>query len=374
MPYFTRHKQGKLDAIYSGRFAFIKPDSYNNIVKTFAQVTNEKHRQDFSEKTKSLQEEFGHSIQFSKMAVGNALNGARWLIRQFFIYFPFELPVRTYYKLRFLWFCINYTMLESMYKEVQRSSNDQKKLTFDTKKLLRQDLHSCKLMYRHAPWATFLLIASMPITIPIGYLLSKHFTVYALAFFANEKDLGNSDELGAAAPHIDSRQDSSDACKKNLDHSSNNDNFIAQNSDIRHAIIEHSSVSYTSSLGERKGFEKFVRIFIEIVQHGYMLRRRPWIIKKWVHIKFKTEKLMYATMPYLNNENPAFPDFYIYISKIGNFAMNWAGCTEIIKLSRIAALLERLAITSDVDLSEIEEFQGVEDWNNVLGFFYMHGN
>ena len=88
MPYFTNHKNGKLDAIYSGRFAFIKPDNYQNIVDTFDNATKSRTQQNGTERTNSLREEFEHSIQFSKMLTGNSLNGARWLLRQFFIYLP----------------------------------------------------------------------------------------------------------------------------------------------------------------------------------------------------------------------------------------------------------------------------------------------
>jgi hypothetical protein len=404
MPYFTRHKQGKLYAIYSGRFAFVKPDSYENIKKIFAKVTTEgteqdsageikslreepdsyenvennltkesskEKQRDFSEKTKSLREEFGHSVQFSKMAVGNALNGVRWLIRQFFIYFPFELPVQTYYKLRFLWFCINYQLLESMYKEVQQDLSDSTKPKFDTKTLILEDFRSCKLMYQHAPLATFLLITSMPITIPIGYLLTKHFTVFVLASFDDEIQ-----ETGGATPHIASMAEPVDADKQNSGHASktNSHNDENNNKSQRKAIIEHGTASYTTSLAPRKDFKKIIRIFIEIVQHGYMLKKRPWIIEKWVHIKFKTEKVMFENLPDLNKLNPAFPDYSTYFTKIGQFAIDWAGCTGIRKMEAVVDALECLTTTTDVDLSEVEKLKGIADWHNVLGFFYMHGN
>jgi hypothetical protein len=327
MPYFTNHKNGKLDAIYSGRFAFIKPDNYQNIVDTFNNVTRSGVQQNATERINSLREEFGHSIQFSKMLIGNSLNGARWLLRQFFIYLPYKAPISAYYKLRFVWFCVNYDLVESMYKEEQKTALplEINKLAFKTKALIAQDFKSFIFMFRHLPLPAILLFISMPITVPIGIFLNRHFTVYA---FASDKKV----------------------------------------------IVEHGASAYTTTLAEHKGFNKLMRTIVTIVQHGYMINRRPWIIKDWVHIKFSAEKEMYEKLPAINSENPAFPDFSIYINKISAFAISWAGCKRIKKSDRIATALRQLVNTKNVELLEIENVDGIDDWNNTLGFFYMHGN
>ena len=328
MPYFTKYKNGKVDAIYSGRFAFILPDSYENIVENFRKVTKENKILNFTERTKSLNEEFGHSIQFSKMPIGNALNGARWLIRQIYIYFPMEFLVSSYYKLRFIWFCGNYSLLEDMYKKSQDctlSDNQKKKFMANLNTLFYQDLKSAVIMLKHFPILTSLLFISMPITVPIGFFLNRHFTVYALA--------------------VD-----------------------------KESIIEHGITSYTSSLEKHKKFARIMRIIVVLVQHGYVLKKRPWILKNWVHIKLKTEKTMYEKFSHLNSSNPAFPDFNKYINSISAFAIKWSGCNDLKKSMEISNELKNLSKTKEVNLDKINALNAFKDWENTIGFFYMHGN
>ena len=249
-----------------------------------------------------------------------------------------------------------------MYKQVQEKSGTPEHKKYDTQALVHQDINSLGLMYCHARCETLLLIASMPITIPIGYLLNKHFTVYALAFFNNEEQVYIS---SYAKPHL---VDEEKKCESSYLKENHPEALACQ------AIIEYGKTSYTSSIAERSWYEKLVRIFIELVQHGYMLKKRPWLVKKWVHIKLKTEKRMYESLPTLNLHNPIFPGFSEYICVIGGFAMSWANCKGILKLSRISDALNQLSITADVDLSEVEKHKGISDWKNVLGFFYTHGN
>lgn len=339
MPYFTDEENGQIRAVYSGRFAFIRPDTYDNIKENFKRATESvdvggvggAENENFS----SLQEEFGHSIQFSKMPIGNALNGVRWMIRQFFIYFPYEWPVAAYYKIRILWFCLNYNMLEEMYGEHEKSPQKNKKFPVSFAKLFVQDVKSGFIIFKCLPIPILLLMISSPVTIPIGVILNFHFTVHVLK--------------------IEKNDESKEITKKE--------------------IIEHGLTAYTTSLAEKNGFSSFMRGFIVIVQHQYMMSRRPWLVRKWVHIKFKTEKLMFDKQIIKNNKIPAFQDFDGYIEKIGSFAVRWAtGDIGLMDGMKIVDALEGVTYKFDEHVDVALEARLINVWSDTLNFFYMHGN
>lgn len=278
---------------------------------------------------KSLQEEFGHSIQFSRMPTGNAINGARWFIRQIFIYFPFEWPVVAYYKIRIMWFCLNYRSLEEMYKNFE-GNKIQKPLTSHTSLLLKRDIATWFSMLKAHPLEVMALTLSMPVTIPIGIFLNLHFTIYALTMEGNNEPKD---------------------------------------------IIEYGPTDYTRTRGNHKSFFSLImRKIVTIAQHGHMINKRPWLIKKWGHIKLRTEKEMFSTKIIESNTIPAFPDFEIYLEKIGCFAIKWA--TNDSDADGTIALIDKLEELSFDFSKDEEKFNAslTKKWNDTLSFFYMHGN
>ncbi len=332
MPYFTNENNGKISAVYSGRFAFILPDNLANLKERFDKSIGNRDRTEadqVGDNTEQviLDEEFEHSRDFCRSYVGNTLNGVRWLLRQFFIYFPFPWPVQAYYKLRFIWFALVYDLLEDNAKKIQtekekkNSSIPHEPTRIQIRALLKVDLSVMKVMREMLPLESAIFLLVSPLCFLLGYVLTRHFTIFVYA-----TDLGR--------------------------------------------IVEHGRTKYTSSTVEHKGLTRFARFAIWLMQHEWMLARRPWIQTRWVILKFRAEYAMYSNYSYLMEGKPVFKGWKSYIQQALRFSLAWSNIKSTLAQRALQKYVAELAKSDEVPPPE----ECREMWHAAVIFFYYHGN
>lgn len=335
VPYFTNENNGKISAVYSGRFAFILPDELANLKDRFDKSVGNRDRiagEHVGESPKQviLDEEFEHSRDFCRSYFGNTLNGMRWLLRQFFIYFPFPWPVQAYYKLRFIWFALAYDLLEENAKKIQTEREKKNPSTpheperVKIRALLQVDLSVMKAMREMVPLEFGIFILVSPLCFLLGYILTRHFTIFVYA----------------------------------TDH---------------RRIVEHGRTKYTSSTVEHKDmtrFDRFARFAISLMQHEWMLTKRPWLQTRWVVLKFRAEYAMYSNHPSLMKGKRVFAEWEEYIEVILRFSLLWSNMESSQAQITLQEYVDELAISDEAPPPE----ECREMWDAAVIFFYYHGN
>jgi len=304
MPYFTAFSSnGLVNAVYSGRFAFLMPNLYDDLCGQLSEAKK------VDEKAESIvREEFKHAQDFLLLPVGLALSGWRWLLRQWYLFSPRTAPVVSYYRLRFFWFCSWYERLES--KEQKQN-------------LFIKDISVFFSMFKHFPLGSIALLIGAPLTFPIGYVLNRHFTIFAYA-----SDLGRRVEVGPT--------------------------------------------SYTSTVfGENRA--SLLRRVVGYFQRFPTLTTNGSIRINWMRLKFYAEKEMYARFPRLPIEVAPFRDFVQYVNQMTIFSVFWSGNRGLFE----ANVLANACLNSDNEelwrrlSNDRRSFQVLFDAGE---FFFLHGN
>ncbi|MGR0480179.1 MAG: hypothetical protein ACTFAL_01910 [Candidatus Electronema sp. V4] len=159
--YFTRQNQGKIDALYSGRFAYILSNDKSTAKKYFEEILRGKETG-----SEQLLEEYNHFKLYSKSISALYINGIRWIIRFIFIFTNNYWIVYEYYKARAIFFGMAYSFHEDSVREKRVNYIDLIKLDI---KIIFHSLKNSKIY--------MLLFLFFPVIALIGFVITKHFSV-----------------------------------------------------------------------------------------------------------------------------------------------------------------------------------------------------
>lgn len=342
MLYFCSSDNSKIQAIYSGRFAFISnadSDTINQLINKLqvCSKSNVSFKKSKNKSTSSFIEEYIHSKIFINCYTGLILNGYRWIVRALWMFFRLKEPVRVYYKMRTIFYSVMYPLHESfvnVYLDNNSNRNDEyyksKRHVYKyLKKIHEADKLIINKYFQHFSMKQLsVLFVLWPVCLLCGWFIGKGYTVI-------------SQEL--------------------------NDGKLTENNHPLSGTINKSSKG-NHSLTERI----FDLIRISTIKPNYFID--DW---NWTMLKFQSE---YAIWDFAveysktyDNKERFIRDFYQYIAVILGFVSEWI-CLDDIRPNIILIKKIRRSIEKNI----IEEPPTNWDTNpqlvKFINFFHLHGN
>ena len=158
--FFTKLSNGKVHAIYTGRFAYLiglEVSKARNQFSTVVRKRNSDH--------KGLTEEYRHFSLYMRSLAGLYINGLRWITRLLYTVTNSAMIAKDYYKARSIFFGMAYRFHEDEVHKDSQSMID----------LIRLDM---KIVVRMLNVSRIALVFFLlfPLVVFVGWFISAHFT------------------------------------------------------------------------------------------------------------------------------------------------------------------------------------------------------
>ncbi|ENM3890402.1 hypothetical protein Q9F25_003635 [Vibrio cholerae] len=317
---FTNEKNGKINAAYTGRFAFIR-----GITSEEAdQFIHNEHRNVGVEI--KLQEELEHSRLFIKCQSGLIISAIRWLVRVYWLFTKKNKAIYHYYKLRAIFFANMYSLHESTVSLILNDSSRSYFSSDDVKKIRAMDRKVLNEWKIELGYKYIFIIILYPVLYFMGYITTKDFTIVS---------------------------------------------FKSENG----KLVEHNSAKngLLNNIGTKKRGHLDLLLKYLIVESW---TNKTYIDNlSWVREKFRSEKASWnyieVTLRDDKQYHLVYPSFEEYCIKLADFVLSWASC----KNSNSHEALSFFLINPDDDdvfnyLANTED----EHLKKAIDYFYYHGN
>lgn len=318
---FTNQKNGKINAAYTGRFAFVRgvnskqADSFvkNQILRCKSEIR--------------LQEELQHSRTFIKCHSGLILSALRWLARIGWLATKSNYSVILYYKLRTLFFAHMYSLHESTVASILYDDEKTTLSSSDLRALRARDKLVLKEWQKVLGYKYGLLVLCYPLLYLMGYLTTKDFTIISFKVL--------------------------------------NGKLVEKNS------AESGFLNNIGSVQKRKKIDSFLKYLI--VENWANKGHKENV--KWLQEKFKTEKSLWDQCSTILSDDAqykdVFPSYEEYCFKVADFVLDWSCCTKVDSCHTFTYFL--------VEPNDDEAFNQLlttedEHLKKAIDYFYYHGN
>lgn len=158
--FFTKLNCGKVQAIYTGRFAYLLGLNASMARKQFSTVVR-----DGNGKHNELTEEYQHFRLYMRSLAGLYINGLRWVVRVIYSVTNSSMVAKDYYKARSIFFGMAYRFHEDQVNGESQSLIE----------LARLDIRIIARMLFVSRIA-LLSFALFPLVVLVGMVISAHFT------------------------------------------------------------------------------------------------------------------------------------------------------------------------------------------------------
>ncbi len=351
--FFTKKDRShSIEAVYTGRFAFLnniyikdKKATYNQLENTFHNI-QKKHKNSNellkSIKLEEIKEEFLHSKVFHKNISSLIINGLRYITRILWRITENPYWVKKYYKYRTYFFIVMYSPQEILVDKIKKGHIKSDKIKFGI--LFNEDKKLFELISKFDDKKfLFLVILLSPFLIFTGYVITKFFAIIIY--------------------------------EKNIKTCQYEHQYISNNKIVKN--LNRNNTSIFTKIGRLIQIESLIKKINNFDENNQNIL--------WFILRFRVEKSIYKEITEnkinLSNQNICLKDekidFDEYFERIIIFAFNWADikidknrlfCSDFIDIAYDAVICD----------SNIDNFKYFIKSNNelkrVIEFFYLHGN
>ncbi|QTH71618.1 hypothetical protein [Pseudoalteromonas xiamenensis] len=317
---FTKETEGRINAVYTGRFAFVRGLSSTEADLFIAEKIAS------TEKKDRLLEELEHSRVYIKCSSGLIISAIRWFVRIFWLVSKNEKFVYRYYKLRAIFFVNMYSLHEDIVEFNRKSNDDSKFSEMATRDLKLSDQKVMSAWKKELGYTYLAIQIFYPVLYLMGYITTKNFTI------------------------------------------------VSSNGDVDELVDHNSSVGgLLNDIGtkERGFFDPLLKYLI--VENWSNMTYSDGL--SWVKEKFRSERDSWRYVETALNKNKKYqslyPSFHEYCHKISDFVLSWSSCKDI---NSREALVYFLKYPDDKDAyNYLLKTQDVF-LKKAIDYFYYHGN
>lgn len=320
---FTNLVKGKINAAYTGRFAFIR------------EATSE-HADGFIEGNKPpelleqrLKEELEHSRVFIKCKTGLIISALRWIVRIGWLITRNENLVYKYYQLRAMFFICMYSLHEELVGSKLISETSNRLTNIQKKKLNDADCKVFSLWKEHLSFFSYYsILLFSPVLLLMGFVTTKDFTVISFQKVDNQ-------------------------------------------------YKDHNSSSNTTINLNNIGFKKnrLTNYLLKLIIIENWANKTFADDINWARQKFRAEKdnwpLVQSILKDDKQYHSVYPSYEEYCLKLADFVLSWSNCQSF--TSKEAFLL----FLKNADDEEVIKFiseSNDEFLKKAVCYFYYHGN
>lgn len=345
MLYFTsirpveKVQQNTIDAIYSGRFAFLDPTHNKHLVSALKKLASRDIFDAFfsyhpsSKREETVLEEFLHAKLLLNSYIGQSLNGLRLITRIKWLWYKSTQAVENYYKIRTLFYLCAYDAHENLAgglisdlessvkaKLATTTAKEKKQKITSTVRTIDKEIHNeIRAVLGKRTYYYFLLAS--PVYWSIGRVLSNSFTIIT-------RHEGRDEHYGEGG------------------------------------IIN----AYSWEQLEKYWFLKFLRW----LHFEWWFRNSVHDDWQWMVIKFATEKKQWEIFQNTQNINLPFT-YREYKNLVMGFVGRWSNYKNAKSLYQINSAINLCSQGQKVPFPK-ENISSNPDFQKFVNFFYLHGN
>jgi len=329
--YFTRTdpKTRAIEALYSGRFAFIASMSASDAESLMAMRKLRgglASSREIRSLVTSFEEEFEHQRQALTCKSGLVLSGLRMWARLLWTSRRSERWVRLYYRLRTQFYLQMYDLMEQAVapRQPQEGRGTRQSLIDPRDRVRHADrklLSSWKANL--SGWDRFAVTMSSPFLSVLGWMMARHFTVVTVEWRENQLV-----ETNVAASGI-------------------------------------VNVAGSYGLQSPRLHQRIVSLF-RIERHWPNSPAADW---SWLLLKFETER---QTMKSFGKKGSW--TFVDYVERVMSFVERWVCLDDPLRAMSIARLVTTVPYSQQIAHSLPKEWAEDPRTHKLVNFFYIHGN